>query len=236
MGVEEKKYPIFRDLKNRVIEKAVEEVNQYSPIKIVPHYQKEGRQVTAVQFKIEKPRATRQVMMLLDDVPLTDLLKDKFGLSKKQIEETMVTYGQAYILEKIKVIESSPSFAQGKIANLAKYLLSALQDDYQHTKKSKVVIELDRFDSANQKRLAQQQADHARKEQNKTILKLFEQLSKKEQKTILAVFSKHISRSVYGNIYLRDGLNNVLIADQFCHFARQQALDFIQPVLQPVEM
>ena len=43
MGIQEDKYTVFRDLKRRVIDVAVNEVNTYSDISIEPEYEKSGR-------------------------------------------------------------------------------------------------------------------------------------------------------------------------------------------------
>ncbi len=85
MGVEEGKYKIFRDLKSRVIEKAVEEVNKYSPIFIEPQYRKQDRQVVAIQFLINKQNSKEKKSLVNSPIELSSILRDKFGFSKKQI-------------------------------------------------------------------------------------------------------------------------------------------------------
>lgn len=56
MGVDEHKYKIFRDFKSRVLNKAIEEVNKYSPIQISPLLKRRGRQVISIQFIITKTK------------------------------------------------------------------------------------------------------------------------------------------------------------------------------------
>jgi len=139
MGIEEGKYKIFRDFKTRVLDKAVEEVNKYSPIMIDPQLRKQSRKVIAIQFLIKKSKKLSLVESFsthTDQIKLSEILKERFGLSKKQIAEALVAYEEGYIREKMALIEESPSFQTGKIKNLARFMLCALKDDYQATKPS----------------------------------------------------------------------------------------------------
>lgn len=137
MGVEESKYKIFRDFKSRVLNKAVAEVNAYSSIHIKPQLRKERRQPTAIQFLITTSKQSVGSEWITTAIkPLPEVLKEQFGLSKRQITDALTHYAETYILEKIALIQASPSFQAGKINNLAKYLLSALEEDYQAIKSS----------------------------------------------------------------------------------------------------
>lgn len=220
MGVEKGKYKVFRDFKNRVLDKAVEEVNKYSPTKITPHFRKQGRQVVAIQFAIQQEND----VLTKDDTKRTDLsllLKTKYGLSSKQIEEMLQTYDEKYIHEKVKIIESSPSFQKGKIANLAKYLLSALKDDYQAAKSTSLTTQ-------HQKRHSEKsRADEYYRYQSKEIMKIFNNKSENAQNEIINEFEKQLT-GIYRDIYLRDGLKNVLIQDQLCQFIKQNKPEFIK--------
>lgn len=222
MGIEEGKYKIFRDFKTRVLDKAVEEVNKYSPISVQPQLRKQNRQVIAIQFVIQQANGVDTVVTLdtLDQSTLTEVLKEHFGFSKKQIEETLATYDEQYVREKIAIIELSPTFKNGQIKNLAKYLLSAIKEDYQATKTSKAL--------PVRKEIAviatippHQQLEDYKRYQNKQIMLEFHQLAKSEQKRLLKGFETSLGRSMYLDVYLRDGLKNVLVQDQLCLFVRQ---------------
>lgn len=218
MGIEDGKYKVFRDLKTRVIDKAVEEVNKYSPINISPLLRKQGRQVSAIQFKISKSILPKAVDHSLDNESLEMTLKEKMGLSKKQIKDVLLGYDHEYIKQKISLIESSTSFALGKIGNLAKYLLSALKDDYQPTKKSNKVTFLDKYENENKKRAKLDQVEIERKRNNKKIIEQFKLLPQSTKSTFLKQFEKFIDKGVYVGIYNRDGIENILIQDQLCKF------------------
>jgi plasmid replication initiation protein len=225
MGVEEGKYKVFRDFKNRVIDKAIEEVNKYASISVTPQYRKQGRKVISIQFSI---KSVKEVMITemghpIQQASLSEVLKLTFGLSKKQVEEVMSTYDRDYILEKITIIETSPNFTNGKINNLAKYLICALKDDYQPTKSGRNRLQIVREDKAEkekQKKLEQNRVEAYRRYQNKEMIKLFSRQSKVKQRAFLTQFEENLGKSIYRDIYIRDGINNILIQDQLCLYIR----------------
>lgn len=140
MGIMPGTYDVFRDFKRRVLDKAIDEVNMYSDLIVEADYQKEGRKVSRVRFKL-KDRAKRQRLGTsskkmekgqVDEVgQLKALLIEQFGLSVVQLKQTLADYEVPFIQEKIKMIESSRPYKQGKVQNLAAYLISALKNDYQ---------------------------------------------------------------------------------------------------------
>jgi len=133
MGIDENKYKVFRDFKCRVLDKAINEVNVYSPIQIKNKFQKQGRQVISIQFLITSDKKENEEL-IEKPLNLTEILKNQFAFSKKQITDILSNYKEDYIFEKIALVESSSSFKSGKINNLAKYLLSAIKEDYQFSK------------------------------------------------------------------------------------------------------
>jgi len=224
MGIEEGKYAIFRDFKRRVLDKAMEEVNKYSPLYVVSKLQKKGRQVVAIQFVIKYAQellAENQNEM--DVVTLSQQLKERFAFSKNQIEETLSNYDEKYILEKISVVETSASFVKGKINNVAKYLLSALEGDYQATKSSKIAPKSVKVIHNKQdiaKKLEEKQLALYRRYQDKHIIEKFNKQNPAVKKKMLREFEQYLGKSLYLDIYLRDGLANVLVLDQLCDFIR----------------
>jgi plasmid replication initiation protein len=237
MGIEEGKYTIFRDFKRRVLDKALEEVNKYSSLSVQPRLQKQGRQVVAIQFVIKHGQELPAVQDdRADSIPLSQQLKEHFSFSKNQIEDTLTNYDEKYILEKISIVESSPSFVAGKINNVAKYLLSALEDDYQPAKSSKTVAARTRKPSATPKAPVKPvkhdaaQLIELRRQQEKQIIERFHQQSKAAQKKMLKEFEQYLGKSLYFDIYLRDGLQNVLVLDQLCEFIRLHKPGLVESV------
>ncbi|MBA3662185.1 MAG: replication initiation protein [Gammaproteobacteria bacterium] len=228
MGIEDGKYKIFRDFKHRVLEKAVEEVNKFSPLHVTPLFKKQGRQVVSIQFVI-KPSALNAGESKPSNyrASLTETMKT-FGLAHRQINEIFAQYEEKYVLEKILLIESSNSFISGKIGNLAKYLLSALKEDYKSNKGSKDVPQKIKLITSKPNHVEHMEA--YRKYQNKEILKLFEAQTSSKKRLWLIEFEKHLGKSMYHDIYKRDGLKNILIQDQLCLFVRQKKPSFLKVV------
>lgn len=141
MGVPASKYNIFRDLKKRVIDKAVEEVNQHSDIKIEAELQKTGRKVSKIRFKLriksnksskdkdidEKNQSSR----IEFNQSILNSLITEFALNSYQAKAILKEYGEGYIVDKIKIIKNTAIFIQGKVKNVSGYLLHALKNDYQ---------------------------------------------------------------------------------------------------------
>lgn len=73
-----KKYPLFADFKKRVIDTAVDQINEYSPLKVTYEQKKTGRKVTSVLFSFkEKPKGINQNN--------SDTSKDFYKLTDAQI-------------------------------------------------------------------------------------------------------------------------------------------------------
>lgn len=150
MGVPAGKYDVFRDFKKRVLDKAVDEVNCYSDLTIASELQKEGRKVTKIRFTLkERARKTRlgnvnplprreEMSALSEDI--SGRLSNVFGLSKDQIEQLLTSYEVEFVTEKMSLIESSKAYREGRIENLAGYLISAVKNNYQLQKSKSAAI------------------------------------------------------------------------------------------------
>ncbi len=139
MGVPAGKYGVFRDFKRRVLDKAIAEVNTYSDLVIASEFFREGRKVTKIRFKLkERAKRTRLGNYLPLKHPEQEVLREKllqgFGLNEEQVEQLLTEYDTAFIEEKITVIASSKAYQEGRILNLAAYLLSAIKHNYQPPK------------------------------------------------------------------------------------------------------
>jgi plasmid replication initiation protein len=214
MGVDEEKYKIFRDFKTRVIDKSVEEVNKYSTLFVESKFKKQNRQVVAIQFSIKNRVVidAASVTAELNSESLLSVLKGVYGLSQKQLTEVVSSYEENYIKEKIKIIELSPSYQSGKIKNLGKYLLCALADDYQSTKQSKIKR------GHENKRLTKEHEIAYQRYLHKIIFDTFFLLGDKTRTEIESGFKVMIAKSIYQAFYEKDGLEHILVQDQFIKF------------------
>lgn len=214
MGVEEEKYKIFRDFKTRVIDKSIEEVNRYSSLFVETKFKKQNRQVVAIQFSIKKKVEVNMPLIAFeaDSEIFINELKDLYGLSQKQIMDVFARYEESYIKEKIKIIEQSSSYQTGKIKNLGKYLLCALDEDYQSAKRSKVkiVYEDKKSNKANEEKY--------QKYLRKIIFDTFYILSDEIRVKLESGFKAKIAKGIYSPFYEKEGLEHILVQDQFMKF------------------
>lgn len=232
MGVDEKKYLVYKDFKKRVLDKAVEEVNKHSSITVLVNTKKQGRKTVALQFNIR--RKSELKVERLGSTDLQTRVQQDFGFSSSQLRDVFSSYDKAFILEKINIIEGSKAFKEGKISNLAKYLLSALENDFQAPKNSQDQIRGQRAKvEHNEEAMRQRQAKigEYRKYQDKSFLALFDELSEKEKKPVITVFEEHIKSSIYADLFAKEGLSNVLVVDNFCNFIRSSKPEWAQNML-----
>lgn len=230
MGVEDYKYKIFRDFKQRVLNKAIEEVNKYSPIQIAIQMRKENRKVVAIQFLIQRTGFPIMLPVHTKEHEIATILANTFGFSAKQIEVTLKKYDLNYIKDKMRLIELSSSFKNGLINNITKYLLCALKDDYKEPQKVKI----------NQKPLSSpkinglsemNKREQYKRYQDEQALAIFKLYSKAKQKRTINEFEIFLGKSIYHDLYLRDGLSNILIRDQLAKFLLMYKDDILTKIL-----
>lgn len=198
MGVDDSKYKVFRDFKTRVIDKAIDEVNKYSQIKIFPQLRKRNRRVVAIQFLIERSEISdgKALINVSKNVNLEEDLTKRFCLSKKQTADILANYNEQYVQEKIKLVETSSSYKTGKIENIARYLLSAIKDDYQPRKSSQALIssahEMHEQRAVNEKEILNKQIEVAQEIKRDVVRKYLEGLNRKEKNNLMINFENYL--------------------------------------------
>ncbi|WP_115712825.1 replication initiation protein [Legionella sainthelensi] len=223
MGVENGLYKIFRDLNNRVIKKAVDEVNQYTLMSVEAEFKKLNRQVVSLRFLIKQKQQQNSILDQDTSNDLIDKLKQKFGFSSKQIDEVLKLFDKLYIEEKINLITNSEPYKNGVIRNLSKYLMAALKDDYQSPVSSKEQIDNPKKNKIFSKKNIEEYELFKRKH----IDTMFNNLSEIEKNNLVQQFQAKIKKTVYFSLFEKNGMENVLIKDRF-HL-------FIQEVMQNAE-
>ncbi|HSW69866.1 MAG TPA: replication initiation protein [Gammaproteobacteria bacterium] len=158
MGVPLGKYRVFRDFKRRVLDKSVEEVNTYSDLIVVPEIWREGKQVVKIRFSMKERAKKIRLGGKTKNEPIEQgeheedemiiRMKQNYGLTPEQINQVMQDYERGFVLEKMALIELSNNFQQGKVNNLAAYLLSALKNNYQTPKTSLLTLTEQKIDAA----------------------------------------------------------------------------------------
>jgi hypothetical protein len=141
MGISEDKYVIFRDFKRRVIDKAVEEVNTLSELRVEPKFRKRGRKVVSLRFSISK-RQKKHVLGKhrswdIDSDIASDsrhaqfmnILTDTFEYKKDDVKYLLATYGEEFLIAKINLVFKTQTYKDGKIKNLRSYFEKMLEVD-----------------------------------------------------------------------------------------------------------
>ena len=226
MGVTGDKYKIFRDFKSRVLNKAIEEVNKYSPLTVTPRFKKIRSEITELQFQVEI-NTTKQRALLNNQIGLKDYLISQFGTAPGQAESIICQYEESYIREKINLVLFSKSYKEGKIKNLSNYLISALENNFKRELGSKVKpkpeVLISNVGVSDDTELRAYKVEYVRYI-DKNIPLIYQSLDMHEQDKILKSFDTYMnnqSRGIYQDAYLREGLNNPLVKNELYHFIKK---------------
>jgi hypothetical protein len=246
MGVGEGKYAVFSEFKKRVLNIAVKETNSYSSITVNPEVQKANKSVISIRFLIaRKIKDTKQEICNDSDNLIVaqhnnrqlvcNKLKNEFGMSDHQIANVISKYDDQYISSKIQLIYASPSFLNGTIKNLAKYLLGALEKDYQAPKSSKEIViknNMKLYKEQEKKNLQERLVNQYDKYVRLQILENFDALEKEQKDTILEEFlnSNNVEPEVV-DLYQQRGFSNGYVTSKFASFVREQKTELLNNIL-----
>jgi hypothetical protein len=156
MGIEEGTYALFKLLSQWVLKPAIAEINRVSDFHVEIEYQREGRKVTALKFKIRRVRALpaadsgqHELFLDLADMPPAVKLLHDAGLALQEafaiwqkgfafVDAGKRPAGAAdghsdeaftrYVREKIHLLHTRRK--QGKANNPTGFLLTALKSNY----------------------------------------------------------------------------------------------------------
>lgn len=146
LGVRPGQYGPFKDLRRRVIDKAVKEINRGSDILIAAEFKKEKRRVVEVRFMVrDNPQTTFKFDFSAGDsksrrgkgegrgpLSLVSPLHTRlltFGLSDTQASRILEEDDEERIAGNLDLIESQLE-AGKEIKNIPGYTLKAIEDDY----------------------------------------------------------------------------------------------------------
>lgn len=105
-----KKYPLFADFKKRVIDTAVEQINEYSPLRVTYEQKKTGRKVTHIVFSFkEKIKSInhQNTNIQKEFYKLTDAQINMFGNQLSRLHELshLAVEGESYEILASKIKE-----------------------------------------------------------------------------------------------------------------------------------
>lgn len=110
-----KKYPLFADFKKRVIDTAVDQINEYTPLNVTYVQKKTGRKVTHIAFSFKEK--AKSIIHQTTDIPkdfykLTDAQINMFGNQLSRLHELshLALEGESYeiLASKIKLMLRDP--------------------------------------------------------------------------------------------------------------------------------
>lgn len=116
-----KKYPLFADFKKRVIDTAIDQINEYSPLKVTYEQKKTGRKVTHIIFSFkEKSKSITHTSK--DFYQLSDAQINLFGNQLSRLHELshLASEGESYeiLVAKIKDMLRNPHQQQQFLPHL----------------------------------------------------------------------------------------------------------------------
>lgn len=221
MGVSSEKYAMFNDFKKRVINKAIDEVNTYSDIKIAIEYSRVGCKVVKLRFllkerpKKQKLNIEKLVQTTQETGALFDELKQTIGISSTQIKRFIQQYDIAYIKEKLNYVKSTKLYKSRRgRSEIAAYFVAAMKNDYI----VKTIVQPESIQPLQQKMSVDEN------QRQKTILEIINRIKvmpKDKQTELLNQFGEFVAGTIYGALYKKEGITNPLVSDQLYLFYKK---------------
>lgn len=229
LGVNDKQYQIFRDLKRRVIEAAVKEVNELSPLRLEVEYKKRGRETVAVKFHIEKGQAEQPIFeKMLTEIPksgeplsnIAEQLTATFNLSLDDVENICGKYEADYIEEKMRIVEEARK--KGGVNCPEALLKTALKQNYlpkgKHDAKDVDDVFEKQQEFQTEQALKKRYFDYLSKE----IPQYYNMLTEEEKKEIETSKVFQASLGIMEDLYFKEGLNNPIVRDRVSEYITRQ--------------
>lgn len=199
VGIEPEQYKIFTMLKKRIIDTAVDEINEKTDLKVVYDLEKEGRKITAIVFRVSW-LATHEIKESTNEEILQKL--NAMGISASKAKELMGKHDEDYILANIRVIEEE--LKNGKeIRNIPAYLMKAFEVDFrpvetefdkiQHKKKEGKALEEQK--AGEWETLRKELLKQFDRQKTQTVADVLDKLDDAETATLKSEFLLEIDKS-----------------------------------------
>jgi plasmid replication initiation protein len=215
MGVDEGKYAVFKDFRKRVIDIALKEINEYSGLSVNYLLKKVGRTPVAIKFSVVPNSQTT----IASASPIEDVLQHDFSFSRQQAISAIADFGEAYIEEKVALVKNSASYKKKSIQHLAGYMQSALTQNYKDPKTASAKTNMP---PPEMPQPLPKKHSHDDQQVQKQRLENFYELTLDEQEHYFSLFTKSIKNTIYETLFVRDQLNNTIVARKFTQFLKKQ--------------
>ncbi len=183
LGLKEDEYKKFKYFNDCIIKKSIKEINQKSNLLVEIKYEKNGRNIIAVKFIINKNLKTKnklkvfeipqnEELLVLDNFEsenknLFNILTLEFGISQNKTINILKTTDELCIKENLEIVKKE--IKKGNVKNISAYTIKALTEDFR-SKKLKEKIEKEK-----EKRIMIEEKNKKREELGSKIFKKFTQ-------------------------------------------------------------
>ena len=178
-------YKHYASFKRRIVLQAQKDLSRHTDLSFDFDEIKTGRKITRIRFVIRSNRVTTEKLRTprasangsespLLATPLFLRLIEEFGFKKKQADEVLARYSEAYIEENLAVVVKR--LQAGKIKEVTPYTLKALEEDFRKKETSVERSRREGSEAAHRERQQEQQAEverellHAQFEQERNDL------------------------------------------------------------------
>ena len=155
MGLGQTMYPVFKDLSKYVIKAPVEEINEVTDFQVEAEYQRVGRKVIAVKFKVRRVQmlpgqVAKQGTLFTDLMDMPSAVRElknagmaadeawkiwQEGFNYVEIEKRPTNFNDTteatfdrYVLEKVHLLKRMQD--AGKVKNITGFLRTAIKKNY----------------------------------------------------------------------------------------------------------
>jgi plasmid replication initiation protein len=223
-------YSAFADLKKRVIEPALKEINQHSDLTVAYKPIKQSRKVVEIEFSFSKKEKSLQIEKLVghekDKKANVDLLKElmHLGITEKQGYKLVGEYGEEKVQKGINI--TNHNLEKNLIKkSVSGFLINAIKNDYTSYEINKTKESLNKTDKLKKIEEINLNLEDFSKMYDKFILNYVEQkinnFSLQRKKEYIKLFLEQADDYTLGK-YHRGGLENRTVYVMFLSFMKTQ--------------
>jgi len=152
-------------------------------------------------------------------------------------------YGEAYILEKVKILKETSTYKQGKIKSPA-YLVSLLKNDAKEPKSLEKVGDIikRRQDEAVAKANKQNDLEAKRRQAyykffSKSVYDIFYSQPQQKQEEVLTLFSEFLEKSsgFAFQEFKKHGLDSAIVSNNFLNFFKKNYPGYVDAIAEEEE-
>lgn len=160
-----KGYKVFSEFRKRVLNPAVNEINEKTDLKVSYEWKKQGAEYIEIEFKVKSKKTAEELNLSeLDEI---DIHLQQFWFTTDEIKEYKEKYDKEYIIGNLKIAEDE--FKKGKIKNLNWYIRTALSKDFR-VKKTEYELEQEREkEEKKQKEIEEKQKKEEQEKQQRLL-------------------------------------------------------------------